>query len=161
MEAANRGAYEIGAPSIGFNITLPTEQEPNAYTTPELTFQFHYFAMRKMHLAMRANGLVIFPGGFGTFDELFEILNLVQTGKAPHLPIVLFGSDVLAKGRELCRARRGRDGQRGGLRALRFRRHGGRGMEGARLARLDGAQQQSTRLRRRSGPATSSAAVSP
>ena len=89
MEAANRGAYEIGAPSIGFNITLPREQEPNPYTTPELTFQFHYFAMRKMHLAMRANALVVFPGGFGTLDELFEILTLVQTGKAPHVPIVL------------------------------------------------------------------------
>jgi uncharacterized protein (TIGR00730 family) len=91
MEAANRGALESGAPSIGFNITLPTEQEPNPYTTPELTFRFHYFAMRKMHLAMRANALVVFPGGFGTFDELFEILNLVQTGKAPKIPIVLFG----------------------------------------------------------------------
>jgi len=90
MEAANRGAFEIGAPSIGYNITLPMEQEPNPYTTPELTFRFHYFAMRKMHLAMRANALVVFPGGFGTFDELFEILNLVQTGKAPKLPIVLF-----------------------------------------------------------------------
>jgi hypothetical protein len=89
MEAANRGAFEIGAPSIGFNITLPKEQEPNAYTTPELTFQFHYFAMRKMHFAMRANALVVFPGGFGTLDELFEILTLVQTGKAPKAPIVL------------------------------------------------------------------------
>ena len=83
MEAANRGAFEVGAPTIGFNITLPNEQEPNPYTTPELTFRFHYFAMRKMHLAMRANALVVFPGGFGTFDELFEILTLRQTGKAP------------------------------------------------------------------------------
>ncbi len=91
MEAANRGAFEAGAPSIGFNITLPAEQEPNAYTTPELTFRFHYFAMRKMHLAMRANALVVFPGGFGTLDELFEILTLVQTRKAPKAPIVLFG----------------------------------------------------------------------
>jgi uncharacterized protein (TIGR00730 family) len=90
MEAANRGASDVGAPSIGFNITLPHEQEPNAYSTPELTFRFHYFAMRKMHLAMRANALVVFPGGFGTFDELFEILTLRQTGKAPALPIVLF-----------------------------------------------------------------------
>jgi hypothetical protein len=93
MEAANRGAYEIGAPSIGFNITLPKEQEPNPYTTPELTFQFHYFAMRKMHFAMRANALVVFPGGFGTLDELFEILTLVQTGKAPKAPIVLVKKD--------------------------------------------------------------------
>jgi hypothetical protein len=90
MEAANRGAADVGAPSIGFNISLPHEQEPNAWSTPELTFRFHYFAMRKMHLAMRANALVVFPGGFGTFDELFEILTLRQTGKAPPIPIVLF-----------------------------------------------------------------------
>ena len=89
MEAANRGAADAGAPSIGFNITLPHEQEPNAYSTPELTFRFHYFAMRKMHLAMRANALVVFPGGFGTLDELFEILTLRQTEKAPPIPIVL------------------------------------------------------------------------
>lgn len=89
MEAANRGATDIGAPSVGFNVTLPHEQEPNAYSTPELTFLFHYFAMRKMHLAMRANALVVFPGGFGTFDELFEILTLRQTNKAPPVPIVL------------------------------------------------------------------------
>ena len=91
MEAANRGAHEAGAPNIGFNITLPAEQQPNAYSTPELTFRFHYFAMRKMHFAMRANALVVFPGGFGTLDELFEILTLVQTQKAPPVPIVLFG----------------------------------------------------------------------
>jgi uncharacterized protein (TIGR00730 family) len=90
MEAANRGACDVSAPSIGFNITLPHEQEPNAYSTPDLTFRFHYFAMRKMHLAMRANALVVFPGGFGTLDELFEILTLRQTGKVPSLPIVLF-----------------------------------------------------------------------
>jgi uncharacterized protein (TIGR00730 family) len=89
MEAANRGAADVGAPSIGFNIKLPEEQRPNRYSTPELTFQFHYFAMRKMHLAMRANGLVVFPGGFGTLDELFEILTLRQTGKVDHLPVVL------------------------------------------------------------------------
>jgi uncharacterized protein (TIGR00730 family) len=90
MEAANRGAHDAGAPSIGFNITLPAEQQPNAYITPELCFRFHYFAMRKMHLAMRANALVVFPGGFGTLDELFELLTLTQTEKAPALPIVLF-----------------------------------------------------------------------
>ncbi|MBO9512643.1 MAG: LOG family protein [Variovorax sp.] len=93
MEAANRGAQDAGAPSIGFNITLPHEQLPNPYTTPELTFRFHYFAMRKMHLAMRANALVVFPGGFGTLDEFFEILTLRQTGKCPPIPIVLFCRD--------------------------------------------------------------------
>lgn len=91
MEAANRGACDAGAPSIGFNISLPLEQAPNSYMTPELSFSFHYFAMRKMHLAMRANALAIFPGGFGTMDELFELLTLQQTGKAPATPIVLFG----------------------------------------------------------------------
>jgi len=91
MEAANRGAQEAGAPSIGFNITLPREQLPNRYTTPELCFRFHYFAMRKMHLAMRARALVVFPGGFGTLDELFEVLTLTQTGKMPAVPVVLFG----------------------------------------------------------------------
>jgi uncharacterized protein (TIGR00730 family) len=89
MEAANRGASEAGAPSIGFNITMPLEQEPNAFSTPDLTFQFHYFAMRKMHLAMRAAALIVFPGGFGTFDELFEIMTLRQTSKMPEIPIVL------------------------------------------------------------------------
>ena len=90
MEAANRGAIDAGAPSIGFNISLPREQEPNPWTTPELTFRFHYFAMRKMHLAMRARALVVFPGGFGTFDELFEILTLRQTNKSQPIPVVLF-----------------------------------------------------------------------
>ncbi len=90
MEAANRGAHDAGAPSIGFNIRLPMEQEPNAYSTPELTFQFHYFAMRKMHFAMRAKALAIFPGGFGTFDELFELLTLAQTGKGEKIPVVLY-----------------------------------------------------------------------
>jgi len=90
MEAANRGAHDAGAPSIGYNITLPMEQEPNAFSTPDLTFRFHYFAMRKMHFAMRANALVVFPGGLGTLDELFELLALRQTGKAPPFPIVLY-----------------------------------------------------------------------
>ncbi len=90
MEAANRGAHDAGAPSIGFNIALPHEQRPNPYSTRALTFRFHYFAMRKMHLAMRANALVVFPGGFGTLDELFEILTLQQTRKAPPAPIILF-----------------------------------------------------------------------
>lgn len=89
MEAANRGAHEVGAPSIGFNIRLPHEQRPNPYTTPDFTFQFHYFAIRKMHLAMRARALVVFPGGFGTLDELFELLTLRQSQRLGHVPIVL------------------------------------------------------------------------
>ena len=93
MEAANRGAHDADAPSIGFNITLPREQEPNPFSTPELTFRFHYFAMRKMHFAMRAAALVVFPGGFGTLDELFELLTLRQTGKmSKPLPVILYDS---------------------------------------------------------------------
>jgi uncharacterized protein (TIGR00730 family) len=91
MEAANRGAHEAGIPSIGMNITLPHEQAPNEYITPDLNFQFHYFAIRKMHLLMRAKGLVAFPGGFGTLDELFETLTLIQTGKVQPIPVLLFG----------------------------------------------------------------------
>jgi len=90
MEAANRGAAEVGAVSVGFNCSLPQEQSPNPYASAELSFCFHYFAVRKMHLAMRASGLVVFPGGFGTLDELFEILTLRQTDKRSPLPIVLF-----------------------------------------------------------------------
>jgi uncharacterized protein (TIGR00730 family) len=97
MEAANRGAMDAGAPSIGFNISLPLEQKPNPYITKELNFRFHYFAMRKMHLAMRANALAVFPGGFGTMDELFELLTLQQTHKAPRAPIVLFGKAYWTK----------------------------------------------------------------
>jgi len=89
MEAANRGAHDAGAPSIGFNIRLPHEQQPNPYTTPDFTFQFHYFAIRKMHLAIRARALVVFPGGFGTLDELFELLTLRQNQRLGHVPIVL------------------------------------------------------------------------
>jgi uncharacterized protein (TIGR00730 family) len=89
MAAANRGAYETGAKSIGLNITLPHEQQPNPYITPELCFQFHYFAIRKMHFMLRAKALVAFPGGYGTMDELFEALTLVQTRKVKRLPIVL------------------------------------------------------------------------
>ncbi len=91
MEAANRGAHEAGGKSIGLNIVLPAEQEPNPYITPELCFQFHYFAARKMHFLMRARALVAFPGGFGTLDELFETLTLIQTGKTERLPVLLFG----------------------------------------------------------------------
>lgn len=91
MEAANRGAYESGAPSIGFNIELPREQAPNPYITPGLCFRFHYFAIRKLHLLERAKAAVFFPGGYGTFDELFEVLTLLQTGKIPPLPVILVG----------------------------------------------------------------------
>ena len=90
MEAANRGARDAGAPTIGFNIELPVEQKPNAYISPGLVFHFHYFAVRKMHLAMRANALAVFPGGFGTLDELFEILTLKQTRKTRGMPVLLF-----------------------------------------------------------------------
>ncbi len=93
MEAANRGAHEVGAPTVGLNIVLPHEQSGNKYITPSLNFKFHYFALRKMHFMMRAKALVAFPGGFGTLDELFEVVTLIQTGKAKALPIVLFGSD--------------------------------------------------------------------
>ena len=93
MEAANRGAHEAGVPSIGMNIVLPHEQFPNPYITPDLNFLFHYFAIRKMHLLMRAKGLVVFPGGFGTMDELFETLTLIQTGKIEPIPVLLFGRD--------------------------------------------------------------------
>ena len=91
MEAANRGAHEAGMPSIGMNIVLPHEQAPNPYISPDLNFQFHYFAVRKMHLLMRAKSLVAFPGGFGTLDELFETLTLIQTQKVQSLPVLLFG----------------------------------------------------------------------
>ena len=92
MEAANRGAHEMGAPSVGLNIALPHEQNANPYVTPTLSFKFHYFALRKMHFMMRAKALVAFPGGFGTLDELFEVITLVQTRKAKPVPIVLFGT---------------------------------------------------------------------
>lgn len=92
MEAANRGAYEAGVPSVALNIALPHEQSANPYVTPALSFKFHYFALRKMHFMMRAKALVAFPGGFGTLDELFEVLTLVQTRKAHPVPILLYGS---------------------------------------------------------------------
>jgi hypothetical protein len=93
MEAANRGACDEGAESIGLNIVLPHEQMPNPYVTPSLSFQFHYFALRKMHFLLRARAVAVFPGGFGTFDEFFELLTLIQTGKVKPLPIILFGRE--------------------------------------------------------------------
>jgi uncharacterized protein (TIGR00730 family) len=93
MEAANRGADDAGVKSVGLNIALPMEQMPNAYITPDLCFQFHYFAIRKFHFVLRAMGLVVFPGGFGTIDELFEVLTLRQTGRMQHIPVIMVGRD--------------------------------------------------------------------
>lgn len=93
MEAANRGAADVHAESIGLNIVLPHEQAPNPYVTPSLSMQFHYFALRKMHFLLRARALAAFPGGFGTFDELFELLTLIQTGKVKPMPVLLFGRE--------------------------------------------------------------------
>lgn len=90
MSAANRGAHDVGAPSIGYNITLEFEQQPNPYSTPDLTFLFKYFGIRKMHMALRASGLAVMPGGFGTMDEVYEIANLISCDKMPMIPIVLF-----------------------------------------------------------------------
>ena len=97
MEAGNRGAFEAEGKSIGLNIVLPHEQTPNPYITPELCFQFHYFALRKMHFLMRSVALACFPGGFGTLDELFEVLTLIQTGKSRRRPILLFGRDFWSR----------------------------------------------------------------
>jgi uncharacterized protein (TIGR00730 family) len=93
MEAANRGAHDLGADTIGLNIVLPHEQAPNDYVTPGLSFQFHYFALRKMHFLMRARAVAVFPGGYGTFDETFELLTLMQTGKVTVMPVLMFGKD--------------------------------------------------------------------
>lgn len=101
MEAANRGAFDAGMKSIGLNITLPMEQAPNSYITPELCFQFHYFAVRKMHFLLRAQAMVAFPGGYGTMDELFEALTLMQTGKTHVMPVVLFGREFWEKALDL------------------------------------------------------------
>jgi uncharacterized protein (TIGR00730 family) len=97
MEAGNRGAFEVGGKSIGLNIVLPLEQAPNAYITPQLCFQFHYFALRKMHFLMRSIAIVSFPGGFGTLDETFESLTLIQTGKSRKRPVLLFGKAFWTK----------------------------------------------------------------
>jgi len=101
MEAGNRGAADVGAPSIGLNIVLPHEQAPNLYVTPDLCFNFHYFAIRKMHFIMRAKAVAVFPGGFGTMDEFFETLTLIQTGRMERVPVILFGSDFWHKAVDL------------------------------------------------------------
>ncbi len=93
MEAGNRGAHEVGAPSIGLNIVLPHEQAPNAYVSPEFCFNFHYFATRKIHFLLRAKAVAVFPGGFGTLDEFFETLTLIQTGRMQRVPVILFGGE--------------------------------------------------------------------
>lgn len=93
MEAANRGAQDVHAESVGLNIVLPHEQAPNEYVTPSLSFQFHYFALRKMHFLLRARAVAVFPGGFGTFDETFELLTLIQTGKVEPIPVLFFGRE--------------------------------------------------------------------
>jgi len=97
MEAGNRGAADVGAPSIGLNIVLPHEQAPNLYVTPELSFNFHYFATRKIHFLLRARAVAVFPGGFGTLDEFFETLTLIQTGRMARVPLLLFGGDFWRK----------------------------------------------------------------
>jgi uncharacterized protein (TIGR00730 family) len=97
MEAANRGAADVGAKTVGMNILLPHEQAPNRYVTPDLSFRFHYFALRKMHFTLRARALAVFPGGFGTFDELFEVLTLIQTGKMKRIPVLLYGREFWNK----------------------------------------------------------------
>ena len=97
MEAANRGAHEAGGKSIGLNIVLPHEQRPNGYITPEFCFRFHYFGIRKMHFMLRAKALIVCPGGFGTFDELFEALTLIQTGKSQRVPVILIGHEFWGK----------------------------------------------------------------
>ncbi|MFT7595869.1 MAG: hypothetical protein ACI8R4_003201, partial [Paracoccaceae bacterium] len=97
MEAGNRGAVDAGGISIGLNIVLPHEQAPNAYVTPELSFNFHYFAIRKMHFLMRARAICVFPGGFGTLDEMFESLTLIQTGRMERVPFLLFGREFWEK----------------------------------------------------------------
>ena len=97
MEAANRGAQDVGAESVGLNIVLPHEQAPNEYVTPGLSFQFHYFALRKMHFLLRARAVAVFPGGFGTFDETFELLTLIQTGKIKPMPVIMFGKEFWSR----------------------------------------------------------------
>jgi uncharacterized protein (TIGR00730 family) len=101
MEAANRGAFDVGAPSVGLNITLTTEQVPNPYITPELCFQFHYFALRKMHFLLRAQALIAFPGGFGTLDEFFDAITLRQTHRMQEIPIILYSREYWRKALDL------------------------------------------------------------
>ena len=131
MEAGNRGAFEVGGKSIGLNIVLPHEQAPNPYITPELCFQFHYFALRKMHFLMRAIALVCFPGGFGTLDELFEVLTLVQTGKSRHAADPAVRPRVLDPAGQLRAAGRDRHDLAGGRAPVPLRRDRRGGLGGA------------------------------
>ena len=124
MEAANRGAFDVGAKSVGLNIELPHEQFPNPYVTPDLCFRFHYFALRKLHLLLRAKALVAFPGGYGTFDELFEVLTLVQTRKIKPIPVILVGETVLAPRRRFRFFGQRRRHRPGGSRAVLVRGDG-------------------------------------
>ena len=127
MEAGNRGADDVGAPSIGLNIVLPHEQAPNTYVTPDLCFNFHYFAIRKMHFVMRAKAVAVFPGGFGTMDEFFETLTLIQTGRMERVPVILFGKEFWERAIDLdFLAEQGHDspGRSGHYRLRRDRRRG-------------------------------------
>ena len=130
MEAGNRGAREAGGRSVGLNIVLPHEQAPNLYVTPELSFNFHYFAIRKMHFLMRAEAVCVFPGGFGTLDEMFEALTLIQTGRMARVPFLLFGRDVLGADHQLGGAGRGRHHRAGRPRPVPLRRDGRGGAGG-------------------------------
>ena len=128
MEAGNRGADDVGAPSIGLNIVLPHEQAPNAYVTPELCFNFHYFAIRKMHFVMRAKAVAVFPGGFGTMDEFFETLTLIQTGRMERVPVDPVRQGVLEAGDRPRFPRRARHDHARRPGHHRFRRHRRRGL---------------------------------
>ena len=132
MEAANRGATDVGAESVGLNIVLPFEQRPNEYITPYLCFNFHYFALRKLHFMMRAVGLAVFPGGFGTLDELFEVLTLIQTHKVQPMPVVLFGREYWERITRFPGTRRRGRHQTGRSRDLLVRRDGRRSLGEAR-----------------------------
>ena len=143
MEAGNRGADDVGAPSIGLNIVLPHEQAPNLYVTPELCFNFHYFAIRKMHFVMRAKAVAVFPGGFGTMDEFFETLTLIQTGRMERVPVILFGKEFWQNARSTSTIL----AEQGTISAgrpehHRLCRHGRRGLGASSAASTNSAEQR-------------------